>query len=131
MAEQMIPSGMVPGLITVKKKDGTMQNLWPIDAKELLASGDAELVENGAVEASRINANPLRSGRISTQAEQTVAEITGIGGKVIVAEDAKAAEKAIKAGDSAEANDEPAVTSQNKSTPPATPKPADKASDKK
>lgn len=120
MAEQMMPTGMVPGLVTVKKKDGTLQNLWPIDAKELIAAGDAELVENGSAEAARLNVNPLRSGRSTAKVETVAAEITGISGSVIVSADEKAADKVRDAGNNADATSGEAQTAtiQNKSVPP-------------
>lgn len=119
MAEQLIASAMVPGLVTVKKSDGTMQNLWPIDAKELLATGEAELVENGSIEAARLNANPLRSGRSTADLSKVVAEVTGPMPAVMVAADEKTADSVKKAGDNADAVGGETVTSQNKSTAPA------------
>lgn len=107
MAETLLPTAMVPGLVTVKDKEGRLQNVWPIDAKELINSGDFELVENGAIEAARMTANPLRSDRArGLQAGAVAAEVTGIAGAVVVAEDEKAAEKIQK--DSAGAEGAPA-----------------------
>jgi hypothetical protein len=97
MAESLIPE-VIPGLVQVKeKKTGAFKTVYPIDAKELLMSGDFELVENGAVEAARINANPLRQFGINPKI--VVAEVTGIAGQAHVASDEKGAEKLIKASD--------------------------------
>lgn len=109
MAESLIPE-VLPGLVQVRRKGadvksgdrvlekkGALKTVFPIDAKELLMSGDYELVENGAVEAARINANPLRS--LGINPEITVAEVTGIAGQVHIATDEGEAEKLIKASD--------------------------------
>lgn len=100
--EQMIPSGMVPGLVTVKDSKGKTQNVYPIDAKELITSGEYELVDNGAVEAARMSSTPLKSGRVAVAKELVVAEIVGIEGQVVIGADEKATEVAIKAGDNAD-----------------------------
>ena len=106
MAESLIPE-VIPGLVQVKRsagddkdtgeKKGSIKTVYPIDAKELLMTGDYELVENGAVEAARINANPLRQFGINPKIVS--AEVTGIAGQVQVAEDEKAAQELIKAAD--------------------------------
>jgi len=101
--EQMIPSAMVPGLVTISDKKGAMQNVFPIDALELIKSGEYTLVENGAVEAARMNANPLRSSHFGTNPDFVVAEVTGIAGAVIVAATEKSAEDIIAAGDQPDA----------------------------
>ncbi len=96
--ETLIPTAMVPGLVTVEDKEGNRQNLHPIDAKELIAAGEHKLVENGAVEAARIAATPLRSGMATNiPSDQIVAEIAGIAGMVVMGNDAAEAEK-IKSG---------------------------------
>lgn len=100
--EQMIPSGMVPGLVTIKDSKGKTQNVYPIDAKELISSGDYELVDNGAVEAARMSSTPLKSGRVAVAKELVVAEIVGIEGQVVIGADEKATAAAIKAGDNAD-----------------------------
>lgn len=105
--ENMIPSAMVPGLVTIRglKGDhkGKTQNVYPVDAKELIASGDYELVENGAVEVARLAATPLRSGLASgIPPEHLVAEISGIEGRVIVAENEAERDKVREAGDNAD-----------------------------
>lgn len=97
MAESLLPE-VIPGLVQVKEtKSGKVKTVFPIDAKELLMSGDFELVENGAVEAARINANPLRQFGINPKI--VVAEVTGIAGQAHVATDEKEADKLIKAAD--------------------------------
>lgn len=116
--EQMLPSAMVPGLVTIKDSKGKTQNVFPIDAKELISSGAYTLVDNGSAEAARLNTNPLRSGRAVADTDVIVAEIAGIAGSVIVASDAAAAEKVKDAGDNA---DEKASTAE---TAPAAKAPA-------
>jgi hypothetical protein len=105
MAESLIPE-IVPGLVAVEyvgperkggPQKGSVKNVYPIDAKELLMSREYKLVENGAVEAARLNANPLR--RIASDPALVVTEVTGIEGQVHVADSEKEAEKAIAAAD--------------------------------
>lgn len=105
MAENLIPE-IIPGLVAVKyvgpdkdgnPKKGTVKNVYPIDAKEMLMSREYELVENGAVEAARLNANPLR--KIPTDAALIVTEVVGIEGQLHIADSEKSAEKAIEAAD--------------------------------
>lgn len=125
--EQMLPSAMVPGLVTIKDKKGKTQNVWPIDAKELIASGEYELVENGSAEAARLNVNPLRSGRAVADPDLVVAEIAGIAGGVVVAATPEDAEKLIDAGDNADRVAPTAdETRTTKSTEKAPEKPAEK-----
>lgn len=100
--EGMLPSAMVPGLVTVEDKKGNRQNLYPVDAKELLARQpkDYKLVENGAIEAARLAATPLRSGMAANiPDDQIVAEVSGISGRVMIGEDAKEAEAIRKSGE--------------------------------
>lgn len=111
MAENLLPE-VIPGMVAVQyvgaddkessEKKGSVKNVFPIDAKDLVATGNYKLVDNGSVEAARLNANPLRSAQAAAP-EVVVAEVTGVGGQVHVADDAKAAEEAKKASDSAEA----------------------------
>ncbi len=92
--ETLLPAAMVPGLVTIKDKKGQMQNVYPIDAKELLASGDFELVENGAIEAARMAATPLRSGMASgIPSENIIAEVAGIEGRIVASSDPKEVER--------------------------------------
>jgi hypothetical protein len=108
--ETLIPASMVPGLVTVELKDGTKKNLYPVDAKEIIANGDAKLVENGAIEASRMAATPLRSGYASgIPADQIIAEVAGVEGRIVAASTAEEAEEVIEAGNSADANREPSA----------------------
>lgn len=94
--ENLLPSAMVPGLVTVEDKDGNKQNVYPIDAKEMIRSGDYTLVENGAVEAARMAATPLRSGMAAgIPSDQIVAEVSGIAGMVVTGVDAKTTEAII------------------------------------
>ncbi len=89
--ETLLPAAMVPGLVTVEDSKGKRQNLYPIDAKELLAGGEYKLVENGAVEAARMAATPLRSGMAAgIPDDQLVVEISGVEGRVVTAEDGEA-----------------------------------------
>jgi hypothetical protein len=104
--EGMLPSAMVPGLVTIEDKKGRRQNLYPIDAKELLnQQGDEySLVENGAIEVARLAATPLRSGMAAgLPKDQIIAEVSGIEGKVLVADSAEEAEKVRKSSDNADA----------------------------
>jgi hypothetical protein len=97
--EGMLPSAMVPGLVTIEDKKGKRQNVYPVDAKELINSGDFKLVENGAIEAARLAATPLRSGMAAgIPDEHIVAEVSGIEGRVVIAEDEKARDKIVEAG---------------------------------
>jgi hypothetical protein len=109
--ENMLPSAMVPGLVTVEctksseggPKKGDRQNIYPVDAKERINQGDWKLVENGAVEASRLAATPLRSGMASNlAADHIVAEVSGIEGRVVMADSAEEADRIREAGDNAD-----------------------------
>lgn len=124
MAENLLPSAMVPGLVTIKDKDGKTQNVFPIDAKELLRSGDYELVDNGALEAARMNANPLRSGRSAASPEMTVVEVTGREGRVIASSDPKEVDRLREAGDSADARADPSLAAAEEKPTPAKAAPA-------
>jgi hypothetical protein len=92
--ENMLPSAMVPGLVTVectKSSEGGPKK------------GDWKLVENGAVEASRLAATPLRSGMASNlAADHIVAEVSGIEGRVVMADSAEEADRIREAGDNAD-----------------------------
>lgn len=106
MAESLIPE-VIPGLVQVKRtgpddkntgeKKGTMKTVYPIDAKDLLSSGEYELVENGAVEAARINANPLRNFALNPKI--VAVEVTGIAGQVQVGANEEETQELIKAAD--------------------------------
>jgi hypothetical protein len=89
--ETLLPAAMVPGLVTVEDKKGKQENVFPIDAKERLASGDYKLVDNGAIEAARMAATPLRSGMAAgIPSDMVVAEVSGIEGRVVTSDDAEA-----------------------------------------
>lgn len=106
MAESLLPE-VIPGLVQVKRtaadnkdtgeKKGAVKNVYPIDAKELIGTGEYELVENGAVEAARMNANPIRSMGLNPKV--MVAEVTGIEGQAHVASSEGEAKKLAKASD--------------------------------
>jgi hypothetical protein len=133
--ESLLPSAMVPGLVTVEctkgPDKGKRENVYPVDAKERIVQGDWTLVENGSVEAARLAATPLRSGMAAGIPDDHVAaEVAGIAGSVIVADSAKAAEKITAAGDDAEANPKPAATTGSSApAKPAEGKPAGGKSD--
>jgi hypothetical protein len=107
MAENLIPE-VIPGMVAVQytgadnkdtgERAGMAKNVFPIDAKDLIATGNYKLVDNGAVEAARLNANPMRTVAAATP-QTVVSEVTGIGGELHVATDAKAADAAKAAGD--------------------------------
>jgi hypothetical protein len=106
MAESLLPE-VIPGLVQVQRvaadsketgeKKGAVKNVFPIDAKDLIFSGEYKLVENGAVEAARINANPLRASGVNPNI--AVAEVTGIAGQVHVAPDEETKDKLVKLAD--------------------------------
>jgi hypothetical protein len=107
--ETLLPAAMVPGLVTIEDSKGNRKNVFPIDAKEIIANGDATLVENGAIEAARMAATPLRSGYASgIPSDQIIAEVAGVEGRIVAASDAETAEEVKDAGDSPDANREPA-----------------------
>ena len=107
--ETLLPAAMVPGLVTVEDKDGNRKNVYPIDAKDLIYSGEYTLVENGAIEAARMAATPLRSGYASgIPSDQIIAEVAGVEGRIIAASTPEEAEEIKEAGDSPDANREPA-----------------------
>lgn len=101
MAENLIPE-VIPGMVAVEyvgsdnKESGEMKgmtkNVFPIDAKELIATGKYKLVDNGAVEAARLSATPLRSAQAANP-DVVVAEVAGVAGEVVVADTPKQAEK--------------------------------------
>lgn len=135
MAENLLPE-VVPGLVQIRRKGGDLKNadgvvterkgatknVFPIDAKELLSSGDYELVENGAVEAARINANPLRSLGINPNI--TVAEVTGIAGQAHLAVDEETKDKLVKAADHGGKEVAAEELPDGADVPPAKPEPA-------
>jgi len=106
MAESMMPE-VIPGYVTIKyvgsddkdsgEKKGFVKNVFPVDAREMIATGKYELVDNGAVEAARLNANPLQSTH--SNPALIVSEVVGVAGQVHVAVDEKAADAAKAAGD--------------------------------
>lgn len=101
--ETLLPAAMVPGMITLEDKKGKRQNFFPIDAKDLIRQG-WKLVENGAIEAARMAATPLRSGMASgIPSDQIVAEVSGHEGRVIAASTPEAAEEIISNSDNADA----------------------------
>lgn len=102
MAETLLPTAMVPGLVTLEDKDGNRANHYPVDAKELLATGEFTLVENGAIEAARMAATPLRSGMVNIPAENIVAEVAGHAGMIIAHDDPAEVERIIASGDNAD-----------------------------
>jgi hypothetical protein len=105
--EGILPSAMVPGLVTVRnKKDKSTQNLYPVDAKELLAAqpDEYELVDNGAIEAARLAATPLRSGMAAgIPDERIVAEVAGLEGRVVIADSEEDRDAIVAKGDNADA----------------------------
>lgn len=108
--ENLLPSAMVPGLITIEDSKGNRQNVYPIDAKELIAQGKYKLVENGAIEAARMAATPLRSGMASgIPSDQIVAEVSGVEGRIVAAASPEEAQEIIASGDSADANSKPSA----------------------
>lgn len=95
--ETLLPAAMVPGLITIEDSKGRRQNVFPIDAVDLLRGGDYKLVENGAIEAARMAATPLRSGMASgIPSENIVAEVSGIEGRIVATATGEAAAKIIE-----------------------------------
>lgn len=100
MAEALLPTAMVPGLVTIKDKDGNQRNVYPIDAKELLATGEWELVQNGAIQAARLNANPLMMGTTAQIPQENIAaEVTGLAGSVVGSTDPEETKRMIDAAD--------------------------------
>lgn len=89
MAEDLIPT-IIPGMVSVsyvgkdddQKKNPANQNkvVFPIDAKELVATGDWKVNNDGAVQAARLNVNPLSGQPIDLATVKT--EVTGIAGQV-------------------------------------------------
>lgn len=142
MAEALIPE-IVPGLVAVEfvgkeveggPKKGAVKNVFPIDAKEMLMSREYKLVENGSVEAARLNANPLR--RVAADPRLVVTEVTGIEGQVHVAASEADAKEAIEAGDhdgesAPKADTQPVATTPQPGKAPGTPTGAKSESDKK
>src|ERR1043166_8870159 len=95
MAENILPE-VIPGMVAVEytgadNKDtgetkGFVKNVFPIDAKELIATGNYKLVDNGAVEAARLSATPLRSAQAANP-NVVVTEVAGVGGQVVRSEE--------------------------------------------
>lgn len=99
MAEDLLPT-IVPGMVGLRhKKSGKVTNHFPVDAREVLSisPGEYELVDNGAVQAARINANPLKA--LQADRSFVAGEVTGIEGQVLVAMSAEEAEAWKKRGD--------------------------------
>lgn len=100
MAENLLPE-VIPGMVAVEyvgsdnkesgETKGMTKNVFPIDAKELIATGKYKLVDNGAVEAARLAATPLRNAQAANP-DIVVTEVAGIGGQVHVADSPKEAE---------------------------------------
>jgi hypothetical protein len=102
--EALLPSAMVPGLVTVEDKKGNRQNLYPVDAKEAIATGEYTLVENGSIEAARMAATPLRSGMANNiPKDNVIVEVAGVAGSVVASSDEDAVAEAIEAGEGADA----------------------------
>jgi hypothetical protein len=121
MAEELLPS--IAGMVQLRhKKQKTIQNHFPVDAREIMTQqpNEFEIVDNGSMEAGRVNANPLRAAEAGSGL--TLAEITGVGGSVMVAmspEDAEAWKARYHGGGGAEKpevkqEDATSVAAQNK-----------------
>lgn len=105
MAENLIPE-VIPGMVAVQyvgsdnkesgEHKGMTKNVFPIDAKELIGTGKYKLVDNGAVEAARLSATPLRNAQAANP-EVVVTEVAGVAGELVVAADEKTADKLAKA----------------------------------
>lgn len=127
MAEDLLPT-IVPGMVGLRnKKTKKVTNHFPVDAREILtvSPGEYELVDNGAVQAARINANPLKA--LEADRNLLAAEVTGIEGQVLVAMSPEEAEAWKKRGDIS--GDKPAVEEPKEpaksETKPAATKPAE------
>lgn len=129
--ENLLPSAMVPGLVTIEDKDGNRQNVYPIDAKELIRSGDFTLVENGAVEAARIAATPLRSGMAAGIPDNMiVTEVAGLAGAVVTASPDEA-QRIIESGADIDGKTDDKAKAATTGAPAPKPTTAPKADDKK
>jgi hypothetical protein len=63
MAEDLYPT-IAPGMVGLRNKETKVVSAhFPVDAREILtiSQGEYEMVDNGAVEAARMNANPLKA----------------------------------------------------------------------
>ncbi len=128
MAENMIPE-VIPGMVAVQyagqdnkdsgEKAGMVKNVFPVDAKEMIASGQYKLVDNGAVEAARINATSLRLYNPVHPSKLVVADVAGIASQLHLAKDEQEAEKA-------KATSEQAKPAQAPATAQTAPKPPEK-----
>lgn len=69
MADEVNAPDVIPGMVAVEhtgpdipgEAKGMIKNVFPIDARELIDGGNYKLYENGAAEASRLNAGSLRA----------------------------------------------------------------------
>src|ERR1043166_3537236 len=133
MAENILPE-VIPGMVAVEytgadNKDtgetkGFVKNVFPIDAKELIATGNYKLVDNGAVEAARLSATPLRSAQAANP-NVVVTEVAGVGGQVVVAPSEEEADKLSERARTANAPDD-LEKAPRAPLRAAEPKPADK-----
>lgn len=130
MAEDLLPT-IVPGMVGLKnKKSGKVTNHFPVDAREIMtiAKGEYELVDNGAAEAARLNANPLKAAQASS--DLLVSEVTGIEGQVLVAMSPEQAE-AWKAASATDREKPAATTTESTTTKEPAKAPAPAPADKK
>jgi len=101
MAENILPE-VIPGMVAVEytgqdnkesgETKGMVKNVFPIDAKELIATGKYKLVDNGAVEAARLAATPLRRAA-PARPDSVSTEVAGVTSEVVVSPTPQEAEK--------------------------------------
>jgi len=122
MAEDLFPT-IAPGMVGLRNKETKVVSAhFPVDAREILtiSNGEYEMVDNGAVEAARMNANPLKA--LETDRRLIHSEVTGIEGQVLVAMSEEDAEKwkafSAKPG---ETKGEAVVTEEKDKVPPKEP----------
>lgn len=85
MAEDLMPT-VIPGMVGLKhKKTGRISQHFPVDAREILSisRGEYDIVDNGAAQAARMNANPLHA--LQADSKLIHSEVTGVEGQVLVA----------------------------------------------
>jgi hypothetical protein len=129
MAEDLYPT-IAPGMVGLRNKETKVVSAhFPVDAREILtiSQGEYEMVDNGAVEAARMNANPLKA--LETSRALIHSEVVGIEGQVLVAMSEEDAEKwrAMSAAPG-ETKGDPVVTQEKDTVPAKDPaKPADTA----
>lgn len=114
MAENILPE-VIPGMVAVEytgadNKDtgetkGFVKNVFPIDAKELIATGNYKLVDNGAVEAARLAATPLRRAA-PARPDTVITEVAGVAGEVVLAPTPEEADKLAKQARTSNSPDE-------------------------